>query len=305
MSNGRPIDRGHLPTEQALPEADRLDTLPIPEIVGLMHAQDRRAIDAVGRVLPQVAAAAAVVADRLGRGGRLVYFGAGTSGRLGVLDASECPPTFRSDPGQVRGVIAGGDEAMFRAQEGAEDDEAAGVAQVDALELGGLDVAFGIAAGGTTPFVRGALARAGSLGSATVFLACVPPGDGQADADIEIRPITGPEVVAGSTRLKAGTVTKLVLNQVTTAAFVRLGKTLGSRMVDLKAGNAKLRDRATRLTAELCALDRESAADLLLAAQGHVKTAVLMHARGVDRDTAIRQLDRFGGHLRAALDAGD
>ena len=271
------------------------------EVVATMNDQDRRAIEAVAAVRDEVARAAELVADRLRRGGRLVYFGAGTSGRLGVLDASEMPPTFRTDPRQVQGVIAGGREAMFEAQEGAEDDENAGATAVDSLDLGENDVAFGIAAGGTTPFVRGALDRARRRGAATVFLACVPPGPGQAAADLEIRPVTGPEVVTGSTRLKAGTATKLVLNGVTTAAMVLLGKTHGNLMVDLRATNAKLRDRALRLVSTLTDLDADAAAALLDAAGGHVKTAAVMHARSCDAATAEALLDAAGGRLRDVL----
>ena len=295
------MDRSRLPTEQRLPASERLDAMTAAEVVGVMNGQDRRAVEAVAAVRADVAKVAELVADRLRRGGRLVYFGAGTSGRLGVLDASEMPPTFGVDPRQVHGVIAGGRGAMFESQEGAEDSEEGGAAAVDSLGLGGDDVAFGIAAGGTTPFVRGALARATGRGAATVFLACVPPGPGQARADLEIRPVTGPEVVAGSTRLKAGTATKLVLNQVTTTAMVLLGKTHGNLMVDLRAGNAKLRDRAARLVATLTGLDSPAAAALLDAAGGHVKTAVVMHARGCDANRAAALLGAVGGRLREVI----
>ena len=270
-----------------------------------MVEQDRVAVEAVAKVRADVAKVAELVADRLAKDGRLVYFGAGTSGRLGVLDASEIPPTFRADPRQVQGVIAGGREAVFVAQEGAEDSPEGGAAAVDSLELGDDDVAFGIAAGGTTPFVRGALDRAKERGAATVFLACVPPGEGQAMADFEIRPITGPEVVTGSTRLKAGTATKLVLNQITTTAMVLLGKTHGNLMVDLRASNAKLVDRATRLVATLCNVDAPTARGLLDAAGGHVKAAVVMRARGCSFDEAVARLDKADGRLRAALDKDD
>ncbi len=298
------MDRSHLPTEQRLPESERLDELSAEDIVGVMNEQDRRAVEAVAKVQADVAKVAELVADRLSKGGRLVYFGAGTSGRLGVLDASEIPPTFRADPQQVQGVIAGGREAMFVAQEGAEDSPSGGAAAVDSLEIGKIDVAFGIAAGGTTPFVRGALDRAKERGAATVFLACVGPGDGQATADLEIRPITGPEVVTGSTRLKAGTATKLVLNQVTTTAMVLLGKTHGNRMVDLKASNAKLIDRAARLVMDLAGVDRAEAHRLLDAAGGHVKMAVVMARFACSADEATERLEGVQGRLRAALAGG-
>jgi N-acetylmuramic acid 6-phosphate etherase len=299
------MDRSHLPTEQALPDAAMLDTLSATELVRRMNEQDRLAVEAVAKVADDVAKAAELVADRLGRGGRLFYFGAGTSGRLGVLDASECPPTFRTDPRQVQGIIAGGREAMFVAQEGAEDDETAGEREAETLGIDHNDIAFGIAAGGTTPFVRGTLTSAHKRGAATVFLACVPPGPGQASADVEIRPITGPELVRGSTRLKAGTATKLVLNQVTTTAMILLGKTYGDRMVDLKASNVKLRDRATRLVAELCEVDRSKAEATLDAAGGHVKLAVVMHRLGLDADQAASRLADVGGRLRRVLEEAD
>lgn len=295
------VDRSHLPTEQRLPESERLDELTALEVVALMNAQDQIAVAAVTAVREAVAAAAELVANQLRCGGRLVYFGAGTSGRLGVLDASECPPTFRTEPHQVQGIIAGGREAMFVAQEGAEDSIEGGAAAVDQLEMGENDVAFGIAAGGTTPYVRGALTRAKERGATTVFLACVPPGPNQGSADVEIRPITGPEVITGSTRLKAGTATKLVLNQVTTTAMVLLAKTYGNRMVDLRATNAKLVDRASRMVAELCDVDRDTAALLLNGAQGHVKVAVVMHMLAQDATTARATLRRAGGRLRDAI----
>lgn len=295
-------DRSHLLTEQRLPESMNLDAMSAEEIVRVMNEQDRRAVEAVAAVRADVASAVEMVTAALKRDGRLVYFGAGTSGRLGVLDASECPPTFRADPRSVQGVIAGGKEAMFVAQEGAEDSEETGAADVDALDLGKNDVAFGIATGGTTPYVRGALAQARERGAGTIFFACVEKGPNQAVADIEIRPLTGPEVLTGSTRLKAGTATKLVLNQVTTAAMVRLGKCYENLMVDLKATNAKLVDRATRIVGMLTNLPRDEARDLLARAEGHVKLAVVMHKLGVDVETARQKLDAAGGHLRTALE---
>ena len=294
-------DRADLLTEQRLPASMTLDAMSAAEIVALMNEQDRLAVVAVAAVAADVARAVELVADRLARGGRLVYFGAGTSGRLGVLDASECPPTFRSDPRQVQGVIAGGPEAMFAAKEGAEDSPDGGAAAVDSLELCETDVAFGIAAGGTTPFVIGALIRATQRGAATIFLACVAAGSGQASADVEIRPLTGPEVLTGSTRLKAGTATKLVLNQVTTAAMVRLGKCYENLMVDLRASNAKLRDRGARIVSAVCGVDADASRVALDAAGGHVKLAVVMQASGLDADAARRRLDAHDGRLREAL----
>ena len=278
-----------------------LDAMSPAQIVALMNDQDRRAVEAVAAVAADVARAVELVAGRLSRGGRLIYFGAGTSGRLGVLDASECPPTFRSESRQVQGVIAGGPEAMFAAVEGAEDSPGQGAAAVDALELGESDVAFGIAAGGTTPFVRGALSRAKERGAATIFLACVAAGPGQAAANVEIRPLTGPEVLTGSTRLKAGTATKLVLNQVTTAAMVRLGKCYENLMVDLRAGNAKLRDRGARIVSAVCGLDAAAARLALDRAGGHVKLACVMARLDLDADAATARLAAADGRLRDAI----
>ena len=296
------MDRGHLTTEQRLPASETIDAMSAAEIVQVMAEQDRVAVEAVAKVAGDTARVAQVAADCIGRGGRLLYFGAGTSGRLGVLDASECPPTFRADPKQVVGTIAGGTAAMFVAQEGAEDSVEGGAADVDALGVNSDDVCVGIAAGGTTPYVRGALDRAKELGAATAFLACVAAGPGQATADVEIRPITGPEVVTGSTRLKAGTATKLVLNQITTTAFILLGKVYGNLMVDLKASNDKLVDRGVRLIQTITKVEREKAQELLSAANGHVKLAVVMHARDCDAETAAAALQSEGGRLRPVLE---
>lgn len=266
-----------------------------------MNAQDLRAVEAVGAEAKQIAGAVEIVADSLKKGGHLIYFGAGTSGRLGVLDASECPPTFRTDFETVQGVIAGGEAAMFRAQEGAEDKAEDGAAAVDAKNMGPADVAMGIAAGGTTPFVHGALRRAAERGSRTIFLSCVQPVLDEPNVDVVIRPLVGPEVLTGSTRLKAGTATKLVLNTITTLAMVRLGKSYENLMVDLRATNQKLWDRGARIISTLTGLDRERSMDLLKRADGHVKIAVVMHKASVDLRGARERLDRAGGRLREAI----
>lgn len=279
-----------------------LDAASLEQALAIMQAQDRVAVDAVASQRPQIAAAIELVADALGSGGRLIYVGAGTSGRLGVLDASECPPTFSTDPSQVIGIIAGGDAAMFKAQEGAEDRADDGARQMDERAVSPRDVVMGIAAGGTTPFVHGALRRARERGAKTVFLSCVQPVPQEADVDVVIRPLTGPEVVTGSTRLKAGTATKLVLNQITTLAMVRLGKVYGNLMVDLRATNSKLRDRALRIVATLTELPREEAGALLEKAGGHVKLAIVMHRKQLDAVAAQQRLDQAAGNLRQALD---
>ena len=294
-------DRSHLLTEQRLPESMGLDAMGVEDAVALMNAQDAAAVAAVAAERKNVARAVELVAGALSSGGRLLYFGAGTSGRLGVLDAAECPPTFRTDPEMVRGVIAGGDAAMFRAQEGAEDRAEDGAAAVDAAKVTGRDVVVGIAAGGTTPFVHGALRRAAGLGAKTVFLTCVQPVPDEPEVDLVIRPLTGPEVIAGSTRLKAGTATKLVLNTISTLAMVRLGKVYGNLMVDLRASNQKLWDRGARIISTVTGLGRDPAMDLLRRAEGHVKVAIVMHERAVDAERARALLASAGGMLRKAI----
>jgi N-acetylmuramic acid 6-phosphate etherase len=294
-------DRSQLLTELRLSESMRLDDMPLDEAVALMNAQDACAVEAVAAERAGVTRAIEMVAQAFGKGGRLIYFGAGTSGRLGVLDASECPPTFRTDPQMVQGVIAGGEAAMFRAQEGAEDSPEGGAAAVDEKDIGANDVVMGIAAGGTTPFVHGALRRARERGAKTIFLTCVQPTPDEAPVDLVIRPLVGPEVLTGSTRLKAGTATKLVLNTITTLAMVRLGKVYENLMVDLRATNQKLWDRGARIIATLTGLDRQPATDLLRRADGHVKVAVVMHHRSIDAPAARLLLDENGGRLREAI----
>ena len=294
-------DRSHLLTELRLPESMSLDAMNVDDALALMNAQDAKAVESVAAERANVARAVELVAEALRGGGRLIYFGAGTSGRLGVLDASECPPTFRTDPEQVQGVIAGGEAAMFRAQEGAEDRAEDGAAAVDAKRVGPRDVVMGIAAGGTTPFVHGALRRGRELGAKTIFLSCVQPVPTEPPVDVVIRPLTGPEVLTGSTRLKAGTATKLVLNQITTLAMVRLGKCYENLMVDLRATNQKLWDRGARIVATLTGVGRDDAMNLLRQADGRVKVAVVMHRKQVDAGEALRLLETSGGSLRAAV----
>lgn len=294
-------DRSHLLTEQRLEASTTLDMMDASGIVRLMHQQDRVAVEAVGRAHNSIAAAVELAATSLGAGGRLFYVGAGTSGRLGMLDAAECPPTFRSDPGQVIGIIAGGRDAMFAAKEGAEDRAEDGAANVLAHQLSPEDMVVGIAAGGTTPYVHGALRAAREKGAKTVFISCVQPVDNEAEVDVVIRLLTGPEVLTGSTRLKAGTATKLTLNMISTGAMVRLGKCYQNLMVDLKATNQKLWDRGARIISTVTQLDRDAAMNLLQQAQGHVKTAIIMHHRKTDLTGAQKFLADAGGHLRKAM----
>lgn len=279
----------------------QLDAMSIEQAVELMHQQDLRAIEAVGTQRAEIARAVELVVAAFGAGGRLFYFGAGTSGRLGVLDAAECPPTFRTPPEMVQGVIAGGEPAMFRAQEGAEDSPEQAARDVDARDIGPNDVAIGIAAGGTTPYVHGALRRSRERGARTVFLSCVQSVPNEPEVDVVIRPQTGPEVVTGSTRLKAGTATKVILNAITTIAMVQIGKVYGNLMVDLRASNIKLRDRAARIVATLTGVGRDEAFGWVERAGGHVKVAVVMQKRGVSREEAEKLLEKHGGRLRGAL----
>jgi N-acetylmuramic acid 6-phosphate etherase len=300
--NEKVPDRSGLLTERRLAESMGLDRMSIFDALAVMNEQDSVAVKAVAAQRAEVAAAIEVVATALTAGGRLIYVGAGTSGRLGVLDAAECPPTFGTDPPMVQGVIAGGEGAMFRSAEGTEDREEEGAAAMNTKDVGPADVIIGIAAGGTTPFVRGALRRAAELGAKTAFLCCVEKTSGEPKADAVIRPLTGPEVLTGSTRLKAGTATKLVLNQITTLAMVRMGKVHENLMVDLKATNQKLWDRAARIVSMLTGASRDEAMEVLRSADGEVKTAIVMKKSGVNAGEARRILRQAAGNLRGAVE---
>lgn len=285
-------------TEQRNPASEGVDRFSPLEIVDLINAEDHKVAPAVRRERENIARALELAEDAFRRGGRLVYVGAGTSGRLGVLDASEMPPTYGTDPSMVQGIIAGGEIALTRAVEGAEDHPEDGAAAVDALEVGPADFVFGIAASGTTPYVHGALRRAKERGARTGFLLCTEPSPEMKEAyDVVIAPLAGPEVVTGSTRMKAGTATKLVLNTITTGAMIRLGKVFGNLMVDLRVTNLKLQGRSERILMEMLDLDRDEARDLLARAGGSVKTAMVMHWTGGDREEAQQRLQRTGGRL--------
>jgi N-acetylmuramic acid 6-phosphate etherase len=298
----RPAPHDPRLTEQRNPDTADIDLADPARIVQLMNQEDRRVAEAVWAVRDAVAGAIALVERAFRAGGRLIYVGAGTSGRLGVLDAAECPPTFGSPPEMVQGVIAGGATALVRSAEGAEDDFDAGGAAVDAKDAGANDVVFGIAASGTTPFVRGALSRAAARGAGTILLSCTdPPPDLLLNVDLAILPKVGPEALAGSTRLKAGTATKLVLNTVTTGAMIRMGRAYGNLMVDLVALSDKLRDRGERIVMEVCGVEREAARRAIEAAEGRVKTAIVMLKRRVDRAAAERLLADAGGYARRAV----
>jgi N-acetylmuramic acid 6-phosphate etherase len=289
-------------TEQRNPATSAIDLASPLEIVEILNREDRKVPEAVWAVRNEVARAIELVEAAFRGGGRLVYVGAGTSGRLGVLDAAECPPTFGTDPELVQGVLAGGYAALVKSLEGAEDDPDAGAAAMDAREVGLGDVVFGIAASGTTPYVRGAVARAAARGAVTVLLACTdPPADLMPNVTLAILPRVGPEALTGSTRLKAGTATKLILNAVTTGAMIRWGRAFENLMVDLSAHSDKLRDRGERIVMEVCGVSRERARQAIAEAGGLVKTAIVMLRKGVGREEAQRLLARSGGYVRTAL----
>jgi N-acetylmuramic acid 6-phosphate etherase len=290
-------------TERRNPRTADIDLASPLEIVDLINDEDRTVPTAVATQREAIARAVERAETTFRNGGRLFYVGAGTSGRLGVLDASECPPTYGTDPEMVQGIIAGGHKALTRSQEGAEDRVEGAVEDLQQHGVRRGDFVVGIAASGTTPYVRRALTYARSIGASTALVACSPPPQDALDvADIVILPLTGPEVVTGSTRMKAGTATKLVLNTITTGAMIRLGKTFGNLMVDLRATNAKLRDRSERILMEICDVTREGARELLAASGGIVKTAIVMHYLGVSRDEADEKLEQHGGVSRRILE---
>lgn len=294
-----------LATESVDPRYADIDQLSVAELASLMNEADAEVPAAVRRALPQIVPAIEAVVDRMRRGGRLIYIGAGTSGRLGVLDASEIPPTFSAAPGQVQAIIAGGRQATWAAVEGAEDDEDAGVAAIDAASVGPLDSVIGLASSGRTPFVLAGVRRASALGALTVGLSCNAGTALSGVADHAIEVIVGPEVVSGSTRLKAGTAQKLVLNMVSTIAMVQLGKTYGNLMVDLDATNDKLRDRAVRIVTRIAGVPRSRAVAALISTDYEVKTAIVVLAKGLTVDQARAALTRAGGQLRAVIDSDD
>ena len=289
-------------TERRNARTQQIDLADAAGIVDLMLAEDRTVTDAVASQRDLIAEAISAAEQTFRAGGRLFYVGAGTSGRLGVLDASECPPTFGTPPEMVQGIIAGGPAALTSAQEGAEDNLDQARIDLAARGVRAGDMVVGIAASGTTPYVRVALEYARTVGARTAIVACSPPPpETLAHADIPIVAITGPEVVTGSTRLKAGTATKLILNMITTGAMIRLGKTFGNLMIDLRPTNAKLVDRSERIVAEVAGVSREDARKILAHADGSVKLAIVMHALGVEKDDAQRRLDEGGGVVRRVI----
>lgn len=296
MEQRRPLDSRL--TEQRNPRSRRIDQLSTIEIVDLINAEDRQVAVAVGEEREAIARCVDMVVETFNRGGRLFYVGAGTSGRLGVLDASEMPPTYGTDPEMVQGIIAGGYAALVRAQEGAEDKPEDGAAEVDSRGINEKDFVLGIATSGTTPYVHGALRRARELGARTGFLLCTYPSEElQRTHDVVIAPLVGPEIITGSTRMKAGTATKMVLNTITTSSMVLTGKVFGNLMVDLQVTCQKLQDRGERILMETTGVERNDASDVLDRSGGHVKTAIVMQKLGIDREEAARRLRDAGGVL--------
>ncbi|WP_022836239.1 N-acetylmuramic acid 6-phosphate etherase [Salisaeta longa] len=290
-----------LATEQRNPHSAAIDTASVEEILHIINTEDHRVPIAVRREIPHIAAAVRRIVDAFAQGGRLLYVGAGTSGRLGVVDASECPPTFGTDPALVQGIIAGGRSAVFQSQEGAEDEPAGGAQALDNHDISAADVVCGIASSGRTPFVVGALDHARALGADTLLVTTVPRASLDVTVDVAICPVVGPEVIMGSTRMKSGTAQKLVLNMLTTAAMIRRGKVYQNMMVDLQRTSEKLVQRAVRTVVMVTGADRATAEATLDACDGHVKTALVMLLAGVDADAARARLARADGFVRHAL----
>ena len=288
-------------TEARNPRTTGIDVAPLRDVLGMLHEEDRRAVAAVTPELPYVEQAVAIVEDVFRTGGRLFYAGAGTSGRLGVLDAAECPPTFGTPPDLVQGLIAGGREAMFRAQEGAEDEEKNGADALDEAGVTERDVVCGIAASRRTPYVVGAVGRAREIGARTLFVTCNPRSQFALDVDVAICPDVGPEPIMGSTRMKSGTATKLVLNMISTATMIRLGKVYENMMVDLQMTNQKLVERSKKIVMTATGVDYDQASRTLDDAGGHVKTALVMLLADVDADAARDRIERGGGFVRHAI----
>jgi N-acetylmuramic acid 6-phosphate etherase len=303
MTIETPSTRGHLLTEQVNVNSANLDRLSTLELVDLFNKEDINTLNAIAGARVELASAIDVIAENLHQGGRLFYIGAGTSGRLGVLDAAECPPTFCTPPELVQGILAGGAGALVKSSEGLEDIASDGAQAMVDNNIGKHDVVVGITAGGTTPYVHGAVECAKQRGAKTVFIACVPANQVASIADIDIRLPVGPEILSGSTRLKSGTVTKMALNILSTGSMVKLGKVYGNRMVDVAVTNTKLLDRALQMIQDLTQLDRAAASELLDGSGRSVKVALLMHWTKVDRAKAEAILAQNHGQLRSAVDS--
>ncbi|WP_275410628.1 N-acetylmuramic acid 6-phosphate etherase [Microbispora corallina] len=298
--DARAVDLSALGTETRNERTADLDRMPVPDLLEAMNAEDRSVALAVREALPRIGAAVELITASLREGGRLVYLGAGTSGRIGLLDAVECPPTFGTPPGQVVALVAGGPDAFAVAAEGAEDDPRGAVADLDRIGVGARDTVVGLTASGRTPYVVGGLDHARSLDARTVAVSCNRDAVVSGHADVAIEVVTGPEVLTGSTRLKAGSAQKMVCNMLSTASMVRLGKVYRNLMVDVRPTNDKLTDRARRIVAQAAGADPETAARALEAAGGHAKTAVVMLLAHCDAAEAAARLDRSGGDVRGA-----
>jgi N-acetylmuramic acid 6-phosphate etherase len=301
LSEPAEVNLDALLTEQANPASAHIDALPTADVLAIINQEDQKVAGAVASEIPQIAESVDRIVDRLGTGGRLFYIGAGSSGRLGVLDAAECPPTFHVEPDLVQGIIAGGESALARATEASEDDPEAGRRDLTARGFTAKDTLIGIAASGRTPYVLGAMEEANRLGALTIGISCTPDSPLSRLARIVITPLTGPEVIAGSTRMKAGTATKLVLNMISTAVMIRLGYVFGNLMVNVRPGNAKLEDRARRIIAAAAEVSHEQAGELLAQAAGDVRVAILMARLSLDRGSAEARLASAGGRLSEAL----
>ena len=297
------MDLSHLLTEQQRPELADLDLRSTDELVRLMASDQAEAVKAVTAAAEHISRAIDAVVTQLEKGGRLVYTGAGTAGRMGLLDAAECPPTFTTD--RVVGVMAGGPEAFLVSKEAVEDDMTAGAGDIDQLEIGEKDAVVGLAASGRTPYTLGAVTRARERGAVTIGVSCNPDSELSQHVDHAIEVVVGPEVVAGSTRLKGGTAQKVVLNMISTISMVRTGKTFGNLMVDLKATNQKLRDRARRIVMQATGSSQEDAEQALADSDGEVKVAILVLLTGAGAETARKRLARHGGRVREALGDGE
>ncbi|WP_409161280.1 N-acetylmuramic acid 6-phosphate etherase [Pectobacterium sp. B2J-2] len=304
VMDGENLNLGKLVSETRNPATMGLDQLSTLEMMHAFNQEDRKVPEAIAQVLPAIAEAVDLATVSLQEGGRLIYLGAGTSGRLGVLDASECPPTFGVPHGVVIGLIAGGPGALLKAVEGAEDDPALGEADLKALGLTAADMVIGLAASGRTPYVIGALCYARSVGCRTAAISCNPHSPIAQDAQVAISPVVGPEALTGSTRLKSGTAQKLVLNMISTGVMVKLGKVYQNLMVDVKATNVKLLDRACRIVVEATGADRERARQALVQADNDVKPAILMLLANIDVESARERLKQHNGYLREALIGG-
>lgn len=291
-----------LTTEQRNPASMSIDAESVEGILRIMNEEDKKVARAVEKEIPYIAQAVEIVVDAFKKGGRLIYVGAGTSGRLGILDAVECPPTYGTDPEMVQGLIAGGRRAMFRSVEGAEDREEDGAHDIDLKKVGRKDVVCGLAASRRTPYVIGAVKRARRLGARTLYVTTNPRSEFNIDVDVAICPVVGPEVIMGSTRMKSGTAEKLVLNMITTASMIRLGKVYENMMVDLQMTNRKLVERSKRVLMTITGCGYDEAERVLKEAGGHVKTALVMVKAGIGVEEARRRLEKSGGFVRGAIE---